>query len=480
MPSPRPLNAVVYVRLSSHRGESDPSTSPARQREACEAYALAKGWQVREVVEDLDVSGSDKGLRLDRPGLRRVRELLPEVDVVLFAKLDRLARNVIDFRAFAEEADGYGAALVSVAESLDLTTPSGRFVATILAAFGEMEAATIAERTVAGKRGAVNLRRHANGAPPYGYQTVPHPSGAGRALAVEPDEAAHVRAAADHVLAGGSLYGATRLLNERGSVPRRAKAWSLSSVRAVLTSPALLGHVRHLGDVLRGEDGMPEAVWEPLITDAEALALAEALAPRSEGLRRTKASRLLSGLVRCSSCGGRLRVNSNKGIARYFCAGKSDGRLCERGSSARADTLDAFVEGSFLDALGWMPVTETRLVDSGAAEVAAVERAIAEATDAMREPDADLGLLVTRLSALRERRAALAADGPRVSVETVRTGETFADAWHSRDLAGQRALLSSALEGVVLGPGTPGRHVLDTDRVEMLWRIRDDAEGLVL
>lgn len=191
-PAQERLRAVVYIRLSSHRGDADPSTSPERQREACKAYALAKGWDLAVeigdggIVSDLNVSGSDKGLRLDRPGLRQIRDAFPSVDVVIFAKLDRLARNVVDFRAFAEEAEGHGVALVSVAESLDLTTPSGRFVATILAAFAEMEAAAIASRTLEGIAGAVGAGRWRGASAPYGYVSVPHASGKGRGLEINP------------------------------------------------------------------------------------------------------------------------------------------------------------------------------------------------------------------------------------------------------------------------------------------------------
>ena len=105
----RPTRAIVYVRLSVFRGETDTSVSPEEQERRCRAYAESKGWQVVDVIRDLDVSASDKGLRLDRPGLLEVRDRLDDVDVVIFAKLDRLARNVVDFRAFADEAAEHGA-----------------------------------------------------------------------------------------------------------------------------------------------------------------------------------------------------------------------------------------------------------------------------------------------------------------------------------------------------------------------------------
>src|SRR5690606_28651405 len=193
-PMPETLRAVTYIRLSSYAGEDDPTTSPQRQREATSGYCAAKGWEVVEVIEDIGVSGSDRGLRLDRPGLRRVRELLPTVDVLVFARLDRLARNVIDFRAFAEEAERHGVALVSVAESLDLTTPTGRFVATILASFAEMEAAVIADRTRAGRLRAIADGRWTGGVRPFGFRAVDNPDGPGKVLVVDDAEAELLRA----------------------------------------------------------------------------------------------------------------------------------------------------------------------------------------------------------------------------------------------------------------------------------------------
>ncbi|HWJ83092.1 MAG TPA: recombinase family protein, partial [Nocardioides sp.] len=127
----RKKHAVGYVRLSDWRGDADPSTSPAGQERTIRAFCEAKGWEVLDVIHDLDVSGSARGLRLDRPGLGKVRALYDRADVLVVAKLDRLARNVSDFMAICEEAAERNVAPVSVAESLDMTTPGGRFTATI-------------------------------------------------------------------------------------------------------------------------------------------------------------------------------------------------------------------------------------------------------------------------------------------------------------------------------------------------------------
>jgi site-specific DNA recombinase len=86
------MRAAIYVRLSR---ETDETTSPERRRAACEALCEARGWEVVAAEEDIDVSGFSRGL--DRPGLQRILTRLAELDVIVFFKIDRLARSTVDF-----------------------------------------------------------------------------------------------------------------------------------------------------------------------------------------------------------------------------------------------------------------------------------------------------------------------------------------------------------------------------------------------
>lgn len=461
------LKAVVYIRLSVHRGATDPTTSPQRQREVCEAYCLSKGWEVVEVIEDLDVSGSDKGLRLERPGLRRVRDLFDDVDVVIFSKLDRLARNVIDFRSFAEEAQGHGVALVSVSDDIDLVSASGKFFATILAAFAELEAATIAARVTEGIAGTVALRRFRGGVVPFGYKAIPHDDGAGRALAIDPVEAAHVRAAADIVLGGGSAYAAMKTLIDRGSTPRRAKAWSLSSVITLLTGDAVLGRMTHHGAVVRDDDGTIAQPWPAVLPLEDVERLRARLAAKPAPLRRRRATRLLSGLLHCSSCSSRLRVSSSavggKRVLRYTCRGLADGSGCERPVSIVAEAVDVHVAQDFLARYGESPeiIVQERLPD--VAGLAGVEEAIRLAAAAMTAPGADLAFLSATLVDLHEKRATLG--GAKRETVVVTTGRTIREAWDATDIDGRRALIAATFADVIVGPGMRGRKGLDASRL---------------
>src|SRR5919197_5315328 len=135
------LRAAIYVRLSR---ETEESTSPERQRAACEALCKARGWKVIAVEEDIDVSGYSRGL--DRPGLQRVLARLAEFDVIVFFKIDRLARSTVDFAEIMKITQNGGVALASASEPLDLTSSMGRAMAKVIAVFAELESDTIGMR----------------------------------------------------------------------------------------------------------------------------------------------------------------------------------------------------------------------------------------------------------------------------------------------------------------------------------------------
>lgn len=473
-----PKRAVVYVRLSDFRGDADPTLSPETQEEKCRAYCTAKGWDVVEVVRDLDVSGSDKGLRLDRPGLSRVRALLPSVDVVVFAKLDRLARNVIDFRTFAEEAEEQGATLASVAESLDLSTAAGRFVATILAAFAEMEAAAIADRVRDSRAAKAQALRWGGAPPPYGYESVPHPEGKGRGLALKADEVAVIHEMADRVLAGEALTSIALDFNRRG-VARRRGTWAASTVARILRNDATVGRLTHRGAPVLGDDGLPATPWPaalPPTTWRTVGAVLDANAERIAGSRRParkRASRLLSGYLYCETCNRPLALQTYKAGPTYVCKAKANAKPCATGGSVLAERVEEEVVGQFLRAVGGLPATRVvAAVDAQAVDrLAAANAALDDLARRLRDADDDETLtLLARRATLRALVDDLgeAAATPRVQEEP--TGRTVGEEWEAADVLARRALLGRALDHVVVRPIGRGHHRRPVaDRLVVVW-----------
>lgn len=182
------MRAAIYVRLSR---ETDETTSPERQRAACEALCEAlceaRGWDVIAVEEDIDVSGFSRGL--DRPGLQRVLTRVAELDVIVFFKIDRLARSTVDFAEIMRLAEHQSVALASATEPLDLTSSMGRAMAKVIAVFAELESDTIGMRVSSAHEHLRREGHYTGGRVRYGYMVVPNPNGAGKVLAVNEDEA---------------------------------------------------------------------------------------------------------------------------------------------------------------------------------------------------------------------------------------------------------------------------------------------------
>lgn len=109
-------------------------------------YIKNRGWVITRHVEDVG-SGSK-----NRPGreslLMAVRRR--EIDVIVVRRLDRWGRSVADLMATLRELTELGVGFVSLTEALDLTTPSGRAMAGMLAIFAEFEREILRERVRAG------------------------------------------------------------------------------------------------------------------------------------------------------------------------------------------------------------------------------------------------------------------------------------------------------------------------------------------
>ena len=73
-----------------------------------------------------------------------------EIDVIVVWRLDRWGRSVADLMTTLRELSDLGVGFVSLTEALDLTTPSGRAMAGMLAIFAEFEREILRERVKAG------------------------------------------------------------------------------------------------------------------------------------------------------------------------------------------------------------------------------------------------------------------------------------------------------------------------------------------
>ena len=131
----------LYARVSTH----DQQTLPM-QLGAMREYVRKRGWQVAVAVKDV---GSGATLRPQREQLVQAARRR-EVDVVLVWRLDRWGRSLVDLVTTLQELMALGVGFVSLSEALDMTTPSGRALAGMLAVFAEFERDILRDRVKAG------------------------------------------------------------------------------------------------------------------------------------------------------------------------------------------------------------------------------------------------------------------------------------------------------------------------------------------
>lgn len=398
------MRAVLYARLSVSKEES---VSIDRQLEASRKYAEGRGWKIVGEFVDDGVSATSNRPE-DRKGWT---ELLNcgDFDAVVIWKIDRLARRVLDFLQVDETLQKRGAGLVAVEDPIDMTTPMGRAFATILAVFGEMEAAAIASRVKAARAFIIKDGRWPGGGVPYGFQSVPNPDGAGRVLGIDEERRPWLVAMVERAQRGETVNAIARWLTTEGApLPAGrvrtsgATDWSRQAVAGILHNPILAGMMPHNpGRKKSGKRGDPMAVvrdeaGEPVVDETLALlsvadfaALLRQLdartAPQAKKLsERQRTSSFLSKVARCDDCDV------------YLCRGTNGKRpvlYCPRCRQTIGRTyLDKWLIGRLLDERGGEPLQGHPLH----------ERWRAALTDKDRR-----AILLSQLDALRIRRGVI-------------------------------------------------------------------------
>lgn len=156
------MKVAIYTRVSTRKRKpsdpDDPSASrdykqnPALQLEACQRFALARGWKVVKHYTDRMT-----GAKASRPALEEMTAAAHrrEFDALVVWKLDRFARSAAHAIGALHELDAKGVQFVSATEpQIDTTTPMGKAMLGVVAVFAELEHDLIAERVKAGMASA--------------------------------------------------------------------------------------------------------------------------------------------------------------------------------------------------------------------------------------------------------------------------------------------------------------------------------------
>jgi site-specific DNA recombinase len=157
---------AMYVRVSTDR-QAETQTSD-QQLSALQTYVAQQQWTVgvEHIYRDEGISET----RLDRPALDRLRDAVArgEVDIVLIASPDRLARRYAHQVWLLEEFDRAGCQVIFL-ERPPSGDPQDALVIQIRGAVAEYERTVIADRMRRGRLAALRAGRLLPWTtPPYG------------------------------------------------------------------------------------------------------------------------------------------------------------------------------------------------------------------------------------------------------------------------------------------------------------------------
>ncbi len=443
------MRALIVIRLSR---VTDATTSPERQLQACRELCAQRGYEVVGVAEDLDVSASASPF--DRPQIGNwLTNRLGEFDVLVFYRMDRIVRRLLDLADLIRYCQEHAVSVVSATEQfLDLTMPFGDIVALLVAKVAEMELAAISDRNASAARYNIRAGKYRGGIPPWGY--LPEQTEEGWRLVQDPEQVEVIREVVERALAGEPLRSVAHDLTSRRiltpkdrfaqSQGREVKgyAWHSGPLKRSLTSPTLLGQVvarEPLTDaqgrvrrdakgrkvfgpeaVVVSDDGSPVVRAEPILTREVFDRLGVELADRENRKEPTKrSSGLLLQVIYCGVCGRpayRLKGGAGR-KPRYRCASAQYRDPCGNRSIPMAEADEA-VEGLLLGLLGTSERLE-RMWDKGSdhsAELTEIDSTLADLTDQLGSGAFSRGTpqrarLDARIASLAARQAELSAQG---------------------------------------------------------------------
>ncbi len=137
---------AIYARVSTTNQDLDPQLRDLKR------YAKDRGIVVYKIYSDKGVSGTKE----NRPALD---ELMSDARKKLFGtvlvwRFDRFARSSRHLVITLEEFINLGINFISYSESIDLGSPMGKAMFTIISAMAQLERDIISERVKAGLRNA--------------------------------------------------------------------------------------------------------------------------------------------------------------------------------------------------------------------------------------------------------------------------------------------------------------------------------------
>lgn len=337
-PHRRLLRAVAYIRVSK-LGErtKDDLISDKAQLASIKQHAKQHGYEIVEVITDLDESGRQFERRQVAQIIQRVKD--GEIDAVLLWKWSRWGRNTIQSLIYIAQVENAGGRVEAATEHFNTETSYGKFSRHIFLAVAELQSDQIGDSWKDTHEYLRSVGLPHAGGPRFGYHYHPRDRETKTRARYEVDESLRelIKSAYERVVADTATFRSLAIeWNELGVKTTQGKEWTLQSVRNALDTGFAAGLIRERSAQPKGDepkskrleafDVWREGVHSPIIEPElwERYSRKRKLTSEVAPAARTP-KHAMSGVLFCPECGQTMKshLSGNRGTYRQW--------VCRRG-----------------------------------------------------------------------------------------------------------------------------------------------------
>ena len=345
------VRAAFYIRVSTEEQAKEGYSLDAQEetlRKYCNAYDY--------IVAEKYVDDGRSGKNTDRPELQRLlRDCAKgKFDVVLVWKISRLSRNLKDLLILVDQFKQHGVSFSSFSEKFDTSSAVGTLTLQVLGSIAEFERNTIIDNV---KLGMAQVARSGKwtGGIVLGYDTI------NKELVINEEEAKVVKMIFEMYVNGKGCVQIRDTLNQLNLKSKKGKPFTPIAIINILSNPVYKGFIRYgrisnydHKDKRKKEDSfifVKGAYFENAIIDKDTFEKAQIIIEQNRRQTRRMPSNphMLSGLLRCPECDGRMnyqpagqRKHNDKHGGYYNCSTYTNTRECNH-NTLRAKHIEKAV-----------------------------------------------------------------------------------------------------------------------------------------
>lgn len=319
------VRVALYIRVSGEE-QKIKGLSLEAQQERLEAYARERGWVIVGIF--IDAAKTARKNMHKRTEFQRMMEAVKrdEIDILLFARLDRWFRSVADYYKVMEVLQAHNCDWKTTDEEYDTTTANGRLYINVKLSIAQNEADIDGERIDVVFDSKIAHGTVVSGSTPFGYRVNDE-----KRLEIVPEDAAIVQDAFTYFQTTVTQRGTVRYIRETYGVN-----WCEATFRRMLKEELYTG--------VYNRGGRYNANFCPAIIDRNQFDAVQQLLKRN--VRSVPAGRayIFTSILACAECGHKLVGYVSRGTYYYYrCNQHFQRGRCTHNHSVREEVVEKWL-----------------------------------------------------------------------------------------------------------------------------------------